>query len=113
MGKGTGKYKHETRRDLAFGSMLTTYVAVGTAMANPLVKYRIVNETDASLNVSFDGTNAHDRLPANGGYIDDIAYAPVGSIALPKGTIVYVSYDAGSAPTTGSVYVAAMYNSNG
>jgi len=104
------RYEHEELRTLASGSMLTTYVAVGTAMENALIKYRIVNETDANLTISFDGVTDHDRIPANTAYIDDAALESGGSSRLAKGTTIYVKYDLGAGPTTGDVFVTAIYN---
>lgn len=99
----------EPMRSLAAGSITGSYVAIGTATANPARQFIIQNLTDAALVFSFDGTNDHIPLPANGLFVDDITANKTmdHGFFLATGTKIYVKRI--GTPTTGSVYVSISY----
>lgn len=101
----------EERRDLAHGSFGGGYTAVGTPFAHPIRMLKIVNRTDVVIDVSFDGSTTHDVITANGAFIYDFTSnttnVPSAIWAMNQGTQVYVQ----GTPTTGSVYVVAIYAS--
>jgi len=106
------QYLHETLRTLAFGSITTSFVAVGSAMEHSILKYKLINGTDEALTISFDGINDHERILSNTAYVEDVALESISTVELPKGTTIYVKHDAGSGPTVGNVYVSVTYSSN-
>lgn len=105
----TSQYKYETIRTLLFGSITPNFVAVGTELLYPSMKYKIINQTDVTIDISFDGINPHDRIPAYVAYVEDIEFNPRGKNKLGAGTTLYVRHDAGSAPTVGRVSFSTAY----
>lgn len=108
------RLRYDTLRSLAFGSITTSYVAVGSAFTHAVRVINIDNLTDANLLVSFDGTNNHTVVPAGAGKIFDYAtnrVGPVDQLEQSVGTTVYVKRE-GGAPTGGTVYVTVLYASN-
>jgi len=105
----TSQYNYETIRTLLFGSITTNFVAVGTVLNFPLMKYKIINETDVTLDISFDGINANDRIPAYVAYVEDIVFDPRSKNKLGAGTTLYVRHDAGAGPTVGRVSFSTAY----
>lgn len=108
------RWRAQPLRSLAFGSIGTGYVAIGTAMANPIINYRIQNYTDQPLYISYDGSTDHDIVGA-GGFVLFDASSNKGKgdvLALPQGTTVYAR-QVSVAPGSGSVYLSTYYASNG
>jgi|SRR5690606_29182481 len=108
------RWRAEPLRSLAFGSISATYAAIGTAMAHPIINYRIQNYTDQPLLISYDGQTDHD-IVGTGGFVLFDASSNKGKgdvLALPQSTVIYAK-QASVAPGSGSVYVSAYYASNG
>lgn len=98
----------EPRRSIAFGSISGTYAAVGTPFSNSIRMLKVENETDVSIDISYDGSTDHDRVAASSAFIYDfVSNTPTerGTWEFPKGLQIYVK----GAPTSGSVYVIVMY----
>ena len=102
----------ETLRSLAAGSIGAAYMGVGTAFDNPVRIVFIQNLTDQTLMFSFDGTNDHFPLTANGYLLLDITANKTergGALFIGEGTRVYVKEI--TTPTAGDVYVTTFYGS--
>ena len=99
----------EPQRELAFGDVEGTYVAVGTPLNNAIRQFFIQNLTDVTLQFSFDGINDHFPLPSNGFFLDDICSNTSVSqgFFIAKGTTLYVK-EIGT-PSSGSVYFSVAY----
>jgi len=114
MSTNAQRVKFENVRSLAYTSITTSLVAVGTPFDNPVRLICIDNFTDASLFVSFDGINDHTVVAAISGRVFDYATNRVGPedrLEQPVNVQVFVRRQAG-APTNGSVYVTTMYASS-
>jgi hypothetical protein len=98
----------EPLRSLAFGSISSSYAALGTAFANPSRQIYIVNYTDVLLTFSLDGTHDHFVVAPNSHFISDImtnASIAGGSWAAAQGQVIYVK----GAPTVNAVYLSTFY----
>jgi hypothetical protein len=105
--------RFETLRSLGFAGISGAYAAVGTAFSDPVRMLKVVNNTDANLIISYDGSTNQDYVAATSAFIYDFTsnVANTGdSLELAKGTTLYVKDD-GVAPTSGSVYVVVIYAS--
>lgn len=99
----------EPVRYLAYTSIGSSYMGIGTQILNPIRILRIQNLTDAILIFSFDGVNDHEVLAANSFLLLDITAnkAAGNGYFLAEGTRIYVK-ELGT-PTEGSVYVTVYY----
>lgn len=100
----------EELRSLAFGSISSSYAIIGTVFANPVRIVYVQNLTDVTLIFSNDGVTDHVCLPAQGFILLDLtANKTVDSgFYFDRFTGFYVK-DTGSAASTGSVYLTAIY----
>ena len=107
------KWRPETLRSLAFGSISGSYAALGAALANPIIQLKIANDTDANILISYDGVNDHEFVSSNSFVLFDVGTnKSIGDgLFLSEGDIIYVKQEVG-APTTGNVYMSAYYASN-
>src|SRR6185369_1385282 len=95
-------------RSLAAGSISVTYATVGGAFTHAMRLFKIVNNTDGDLTVSFDGGNDNDFIPAGGFTLYDCTTNKTGSnstFVFQNGTQVFVK----GTPSTGSVYVVVIF----
>lgn len=100
--------KWDTLRSLAFGSISGTYAAVGTSFTYPARIVKVINNTNADLTVSIDGTNDNDLVPAGGFFLYDCGTNRGNAspeMAIQEGTQIYVK----GSPTSGSAYVVVLY----
>jgi len=101
--------KYEAYQTLAFSSITTSFVAIGSPIAASARIFKIVNNTDGDMIISTDGTTLHDFVPA-GSYTTYDAAANSGAQAapcrLPSGTQFYVKYS--TAPSKNSVYLITL-----
>jgi hypothetical protein len=89
--------KDEALREVAFGSITSSYVALGAVFGHDAFIDAFTNETNANIYISFDGVTDHKKLGAQVGRVTDLK----SNDAFRKaGTQVYVKHD-GSAPTSG------------
>lgn len=96
-------------RSLGFASIGITYLPIGAQFNHPMRIIKVVNNTNADMFISFDGTNDHDYVPAGGFTLYDLTTnqnEPAGWF-FRDGTQVYVKYN--TAPTSGSVFLVAFY----
>ena len=107
------RFKPETCRTLAHGSIGAGYTAIGSAMSHPIRIFYLQNHTDALLMFSFDGTNDHLPLSAGGYIVIDITANKSldTGFYLAEGDTVYVKQI--GAPTAGSVYLSVFYGDTG
>lgn len=107
----------EPLRSLGFASIGSSYVAVGSALLNPSVMYSLINMTNSDLYWSWDGVTNNGFLGANGGclqydFTTNKDWRQSGLFAS-KGLTTYVIVVSGeTAPSTGSVYLTALYSAN-
>lgn len=101
----------EALRSLAADDIDTTYVAVGTPLANPCRIFKIDNQTNALLIGSFNSRTDHFVLPTGSFILIDVTTNEILSegFYISKGSEIGVRYDS-DAPTTGAVYVSAFYS---
>ena len=105
------RFAAEALRTLAFGSISSSYAALGTALANPSRQIMIVNTTDSLLTFSLDGVTDHFVLPSGSQFILDVSsnmVLPSGTWMISKGLVFYVK----GGPGSGSVYLSTFYGSN-
>jgi hypothetical protein len=107
---GRSRFKMEPQGVLAYGSITTSYVAIGNPLEFMGSKLRIANLTNATLQFSLDGINDHFPLHANSTEILDITVESKNADFTPIGTIVYVKRI--GTPTSGSVYVTSCYGTD-
>ncbi len=100
----------QTVRTVTRAALTGTFQNLGTGLTGRAKGIKIVNDTNAFLEISIDGTNVQDVYPANSGTIWDITANKVrddGSF-LRQGTQFEVRHD-GTAPTLGSgVYLVVL-----
>lgn len=63
--------KPEVLREIAFGSITAAYVQLGADVLRPLNVVRFINETNAAVYVSKNGTDNHWRISAGSTYTLD------------------------------------------
>ncbi len=97
---------------VAFGSVASSFTAMGVAMPEPIRILKVNNSTNADVYISFDGTTVNDVIVASSGMVIDVTTNKSidQGMFLAKGTIVYLKYV--SAPTSGNVYLSAYYADN-
>lgn len=99
-------------RKTAYGSITTSYVALGTPFTHAMRVLHFVNNTDALIYVSFDGTNDNAVIVPNGFALYDLTSDQDWSekFRYQNGTQIYIKY-VGSAPTAASdgFYLVAVY----
>jgi hypothetical protein len=109
--------KFENLRTLAFGSIsAASYAAVGVPFANPIRILKISNTTDIDVFISFDGelANSMDVVVPNGFVLYDLSTNKAdqaGALEIPSGSTVYVKRIGLVVPTSGNIYVTAIYAS--
>lgn len=102
----TSKIAWETLRSIDSATFTGSFQTLGTPLAHPSYKCKMVNNSTSLVTVSIDGTNAIDVAPANSFWLyDEGQGSNVTHVALPKGTQIYVKGSAG----TGLVYLVSQY----
>ena len=100
----------EALRSLIYTSMGASYVAVGTKFLHPIRLVGITNGTNGALLLSTDGSTDHLFIPAGGYKLFDLTVnrnLTDPQFVLPTGTQFYVKLS--GAPSSGSVYIEALY----
>lgn len=93
----------QAQRSLAFGSITGSYALVGSVFTEPVLLLYIMSTLDQPVQLSFDGTNDHMPIFANGFIIFDEA---MNGLILDGAKGVYVK-EIGN-PTTGNLYVSCF-----
>lgn len=103
------KVNFEEIREIDFGSILATYVAVGTATTNHSRIIRFVNGTDAQVLVSLDGSTDHIRMSVDSFIIFDFSSNKITDHGLfvSLGTTFFVKFQL-IGPTTGSFWIEVI-----
>ena len=102
----------ETLRALAYTSLSSTYMGIGTALNNPARILKFTNTTDVLVTLSWDGVNDHSILPSNSFLLIDVTSNKAdtsGGLYVSEGTRFYAK-TAGS-PSEGDVYLESYYSS--
>jgi hypothetical protein len=101
--------KFDTIRSVAFGSITSSYVIVGSVLSTPAVVVAFKNTTNGLIFVSMDGVNDMIVVPAGSYCVYDLrTNAPNATdYLLSSGTPFMVKYS-GHGPTSGSFYVEAI-----
>lgn len=96
----------EALRNVAYGSITTSYAAVGSAVSKPARIIRWVNNTDQLVYISWDGSTDHMYLPKKTFILLDVTTNKVrdDGLFVALGTKFYVKYDV-VPPSEGSVVI--------
>jgi len=96
-------------RSLAFGSIGASFLPIGTPFAHPMRIIKIINTANTDMIISYDNVNNNDYVPAGGFTLYDLTTNNNESAGwfFKIGTQVSVKY--ASAPSSGSVFVVALY----
>jgi len=95
----------ETLRSQA--SPFVAYTNLGTPMANPIRIFKISNESDAAITVSYDGgTTDHEHIPANSFVLIDITSNKVWDCQFCLSVGVQVAI---KGTGSGTVYMSTYY----
>lgn len=102
----------DAQRSLGFGSIGASYAIVGSTLFYKIRMLIVKNQTDALLQFSSDGATDHFVLDTGEAFILDIATndAQEDPWFIPAGQGIYVKRI--GTPTSGSVYVSALYGRN-
>jgi hypothetical protein len=95
-------------RSLAFGSISSSYAAIGTPFGHPVRMMIVQNFTNVQLTYSFDGINDHFVLPTFGQVIFDVTTNEF----QQSGFVISVNTNMmvkGTGATSGNVYVSVFY----
>jgi hypothetical protein len=106
--------RFDTLRTKAFGTITNSYTTLGSALDRNWRIFRIINDTDADLLISADGTNDNFFIPAGSFVLYDLATNALNVqdsdwFVMQIGTQFYAKY-ASSAPTSGSAYIEGTYS---
>jgi len=101
-------------REIAAASILASYTAVGSATDDNARLIRLVNDTDADVYVSIDGTTNHLRIKANSFLLLDMMSNRTAhsTLFLAKGVTFSVKRVSG-APTSGVFFIEVMSAAGG
>lgn len=108
MSSRTRQLIYDTRRSRDSSTFTGSYQTLGSAFAFPMTIVKIVNNSTVAVDISTDGSNDQDYIPANSFALYDLtgnSPSETGSIYVKYGTQFYVKGTAG----TGSVYLVALY----
>lgn len=106
----------DTLRTLGFAGISGTYAAVGTPLTVEARIISITNNTAGDMIFSTDSTNATGQLFLHAGSFklfdltSNLVPGKDDNFVLPKGTQFYVKQL--TAPTSGAVYIEAVYGSD-
>lgn len=103
----TQRLEWETLRSIDSATLTGSYQALGTPLAHPSYKCKLVNNSTVLVTISNDGINDKDIAPGNSFWLyDEGTVGQAGAFpALPQGTQIYVKGSAG----TGSIYLVSQY----
>lgn len=97
-------------RSLAYTGLSSSYAPVGSQIIHAIRIFKILNTTDVEIIYSIDGVNDNDAVPANSGFVADIAAnqtSTAGGGFLTAGIQVYAKTS--GTPSKGNVYVTILY----
>lgn len=100
----------DVQKTIAFGAISGAYAAIGTAFQHPIRCLIVNNLTAGNMQFSDDGINDKFVLASGQAMILDVASnrtSTSGELYFPKLYQLYVKQI--SAPTSGAIYVSAVY----
>lgn len=100
----------DTLRSVAFGSITNTYAALGTPLGHQTRIIHFINDTDAGVFISTDGTNNMLYIPAGSFILYDLTTnreSAASTFVFAVGTQFYIKYN--TAPSKNSFYIACVY----
>lgn len=97
--------KDEAIRETAFGSVTSSYVALGSALLHDAFRITLVNDTDTNVYVSLDGSTDNKKIPTKSDRIYD---DKTNDMYRKKDTQFYIKDD-GSAATEDAVWLEVEY----
>lgn len=103
----------QAMREIAFSSITSAYMGIGTPFTDPIRIIHFQNLTDTRLRFSFDGITDHFVLPKNAFLLLDVCANKTRETGffIAEGTRIYVKEDATApSPTAGIVTVSAWYS---
>lgn len=105
----TTRMAYEALRSVDAADLDGSYQSIGDPLENPASIVKMVNNSDATVIVSVNGTDDHDVCPAGSFWLyDETANTPTGSTNacfLPKGTQILIK----GSPGTGDIYLVVQY----
>ncbi len=107
MSNSGNSVKNEDLREVAFGSITTGYVALGSPLEHDAFRVTVWNNTDADIYFTVDPLRNTRKQPGKTGRILD---DKTDDMYTREGTQYYVKYDsAGAAPTEKSFWIEIEY----
>lgn len=108
------RVEFEAVRELDFGDLSGTYVALGTPLMNHTRLIAFNNSSNQEIYISFDGSTNHLRLALNSFKLIDISSNKVkdDGLFISSGIQVYVKY-VGTSATSGSIWMEIMHADGG
>ena len=100
------KIKDEALREVAFGDITASYVALGDPFVHDSFIDSFINETNSNVYISFDGTTDHKKMGSNSGRVTDLK---TNDAYREAGTQVYIKHDGVAAPSSGWFAVEVQY----
>ena len=97
-------------RSVAFGSITTSYVALGTGFTKPIRLICLTNNTDGDMLFSVDAVTDQIFIPKGAFKLFDLTTNRLENATFwvfDVGTAFFVKYS--TAPTTGAVYLEALW----
>jgi len=102
----TQRITWEPLRSLDSASFTGSYQRLGTALVNPSIIIKMVNNSTVDVLISLDGSTDVDVCPAGSFWLyDEDTSGNPSPEAIPAGTQIFVKGSAG----TGSVYLVTQY----
>lgn len=102
---------YDTIRTVAFGGITGTFADLGTALTSPARLVKLLNTTDVDAEISTDGVNVHDYVPANSFALYDLTANKVrdeGAFFRTGKQFSVRRPAAAGNPTTGGVYLVVI-----
>lgn len=113
MGYGT-RVTFDSVRELGFGSMGATFVAVGSPLTDHVRLLGLNSSLNEEVYVSFDGITDHLRMASNSFKLYDLSANKIrdDGLFLAVGTQIYVR-EVSASVASGSFWVEAMFGEGG
>lgn len=102
----------DSLRTLAFGGISGSYATVGSALTHNWRMFRITNNTNGDLFISFDGTTNNLFVPASSFVLYDLStnappISETDNLVLGIGTQFYAKQS--TAPSSGALWIEGIY----
>lgn len=103
----TKQAEYQIREDVDVSTLTTSYQLIKT-FTDPIIAYKVVNESIIGIDISTNGTDDHDRAAPDGDYVWDIRtnHGREQQLAFPVRTSIYMKR--GAVAGTGFAYICAL-----